>query len=110
MHFKNNWLAQYLCPSCCIHKNGGEFTGAAFAHMLQANGIKDVTNTVKNPQANATCERLHQSICNSLQTMLNTYPSNHIDQINNIMDTCFATVASASKVAIHHTINMSPGA
>ena len=26
------------------------------------------------------------------------------------MDTCFTTAAYASKVAIHHTLNMSPGA
>ena len=43
MLFENNWLAQYPRPSCCVHDNGGEFTGAAFAHMLQANDIKDVT-------------------------------------------------------------------
>ena len=78
--------------------------------MLRANGIKDVTTTVKNPQANAICERLHQSISNTLRTMLHTYPPNTIDQTNDIMDTCFATAAYASKVAIHHTLNMSPGA
>ena len=39
MLFENNWLAWYPCPSCCIHDNGGEFTGAAFSHMLHANGI-----------------------------------------------------------------------
>ena len=110
MLFENNWLARYPRPSRCIHDNGGEFTGAAFLHMLHVNGIKDVTTTVKNPQANAICERLHQSISNTLRTMLHTYPPNTIDQTNDIMDTCFATAAYASKVAIHHTLNMSPGA
>ena len=42
--------------------------------------------------------------------MLHTYPPNNIDQTNDIMDTCFATAAYASKVAIHCTLNMSPGA
>jgi transposase InsO family protein len=110
IYFENNWLAWYPRPSCCIHDNGGEFTGAVFLHMLRVNGIKDVTTTVKNPQANAICERLHQSISNTLQTMLHTYPPNTIDQTNDIMDTCFATAAYASKVAIHHTLDMSPGA
>ena len=110
MLFENNWLAQYPCPSCCIHDNGGEFTGAAFSHMLRINGIKDVTTTVKNPQANAICKRLHQSISNSLRTMLHRYPPDNIDQNNDIMDTCFAPAAYASKVAIHCTSNMSPGA
>ena len=70
--------------------------------MLQVNGIKDVTTTVKNPQANAICERFHQSISNMLRTMLHTYPPNNIDQINDIMDTCFATAAYASKVFSSH--------
>ena len=39
MLFENNWLARYPRPSRCIHDNGGEFTGAAFLHMLRANGI-----------------------------------------------------------------------
>ena len=72
-------------------------------HMLHANGIKDVTTTVKNPQANAICERLHQSISNSLRTMIHTYPPNNMDQINDIIDTCLATAVYASKVAIHCT-------
>ena len=110
MLFENNWLARYPRPSRCIHDNSGEFTGAGFIHMLHANGIKVVTTMVKNPQANAICERLHQSISTSLQTILHIYPPNNIDQINNIMDTCFATAAYASKVAIHCTLNMSPGA
>ena len=67
MLFENNWLAHYPRPSRCIHDNGGEFTGTASSHMLHANGIKSVTTTVKNPQANAICERLHQSISNTLQ-------------------------------------------
>ena len=69
MLFKNNWLARYPRPSRCIHDNGGEFTVAAFLHMLRANGIKDVTTTVKNPQANAKCERLHNliSLINSIR-------------------------------------------
>ena len=110
MLFENNWLAWYSRPSCCIHDNGWEFTWAAFIHMLHVHGIKDVTTTVKNPQANAICERRHQSITNTFQTMLHTYPPNTIDQINNIIDTCFATAAYVSKVAIHCTLNMSPGA
>ena len=42
--------------------------------------------------------------------MLHRYPPDNIDQINDIIDTCFATAAYASKVAIHCTLNISPGA
>jgi hypothetical protein len=110
MLFENNWLAWNPRLSQCIHNNGGEFTGAAFSHMLHANGIKDVTTTVKYPQANAVCKCLHQSISNTLRSMLHGYPPNNIEQTNDIMDTCFATAAYASKVAIHCTLNISPGA
>ena len=78
--------------------------------MLHANGIKDVTTTVKNPQANAICERLHQSISNTLRSMLCAYPPNNIEQTNDIMASGFATAAYASKVAIHCTLFISPGA
>ena len=110
MLFENNWLAWYPCPSCCIHDNGGEFTGAAFAHVLHANRMKDIPATVKNPQANAICEPLHQSVSNTLQSMLSAYPPNNIEQTNDIMATGFATAAYASKVAIHCTLFISPGA
>ena len=78
--------------------------------MLCVNGIKDVTTTVKNPQANAVCERLHQSIIDTLWTILHTYLPNNIDQSIYIMDTSFATAAYAFKVVIHCTLNVSLGA
>ena len=43
-------------------------------------------------------------------TILHTYPLDGVDQINDVLDTCFASVTSASKVAIHCTLNMLPGA
>ena len=42
--------------------------------------------------------------------MLCAYPPNNIEQTNDIMDTCLATAAYASKVAIHCSLNISPGA
>jgi hypothetical protein len=68
MKFENNWLARYPRPERCIHDNGGEFTGIPFLHMLVLNVIKDVTSyhSQESTQANAICERLHQSISNSL--------------------------------------------
>ena len=41
--------------------------------------------------------------------MLRAHTPSSIDQTNDIMDTCFATAAYASKVAIHRTLNISPG-
>ena len=53
--FENHWLSRYPHPSWCVHDNGGEFTGVPFLCLLTVNGIKDVTTTIKNPQANAIC-------------------------------------------------------
>ena len=55
---------------------------------------------IKNSQANAICEWWQKSISISLQNMFHRYLPENIDQINNIMDTCFATAICASKMAI----------
>ena len=110
MKFENDWLARYPRPERCIHDNGGEFTGAPFLHMLVLNGIKDVTTTVKNPQANAICERFHQSISNSLRVMLKAHPPINEFQAQNIVDTCFAAASYAARATIHSILRISPGA
>ena len=63
--------------------------------MLTINGIKDVTTTIKNPQANAICKQLHQTISSNLRATLHHYPSQN-PQANDIIDTCFAAAAYAS--------------
>ncbi len=103
-------VTRYPRPECCIHDNGGEFTDAPFLHMLVLHGIKDVTTTVKNPQANAICERLHQSISNSLRVMLKAHPPMNEFQAQNILDTCFATASYAARTTIHSILRISPGA
>jgi len=64
--FENTWLARYPRPIHCIFDQGTEFTGIGFMRMLHKHGIHPHPTTVKNPQANAICERLHQTIANSL--------------------------------------------
>jgi transposase InsO family protein len=54
----------------CIHDQGTEFIGADFQYIIMRAGIKDIPTTVQNPQANAVCERLHQSVANTLQIIL----------------------------------------
>ena len=55
--------------------------------MLQANGIIDVTTTIKKPQVNAIHEQFHQSISDTLRTMLHTYPPTNMEQTHDILDT-----------------------
>ena len=95
MKFENDWLDRYLHPERCIHENRGELTGIPFIHMLVLNGIKNGTIRVKNPQANAICERSRQSISNSLKVMLKAHPPIKEFQAQNIVDTCFAAASYA---------------
>jgi len=67
--FEDKWLLCYPWPDKCIHDPGPEFTGLAFTNMLWQNGIQDVPTTTKNPQANAICERMHQTVGNLLRAM-----------------------------------------
>ena len=77
--------------------------------MLTVNGIKDDTTTIKNPQDNAICEQLHQTISSNLRAILDHHSPQNPPQVNDIIDTCFAAAAYAFKAAIHHTLNISPG-
>ncbi len=62
------WLCRY--PRChhLIYDNGLEFK-LHFATLCDSYGIKHNPTTIKNPQANAICERIHQV----LGTMMRTF-------------------------------------
>ena len=94
----------------CRRDNSVELTGAAILHRLHINSTKDDTITVWNSHLNAICDQLHQSVSNTLQTVLHTYPPDNIGQSNDITDTCLLTAAYASMVVICYTLNMSYGA
>jgi transposase InsO family protein len=53
-----------------MHDQGTKFIGADFQYILMHAGIKDVPTTVRNPQANTVCERLYQSVANTLCILL----------------------------------------
>jgi hypothetical protein len=46
--------------------------GTAFHAMLNRWGIEAHPILVQNPQANAVCERMHQTVRNLLRTLLHT--------------------------------------
>eukprot|EP00957_Ditylum_brightwellii_P048779 3700580-Ditylum_brightwellii.AAC.1 len=83
--FENVWLARYPRPGKCIHDNGGEFISAAFQHMLQHTGVKDVLTTSQNPQANSMCKQLHQTVTNILCETTNG-TTNAMQQAVNAVD------------------------
>jgi hypothetical protein len=62
------WLSRYPWPECGVHNNGEEFVGPEFQMLLQGCSIKDAPTSSKNQQANAICERMHQTVGNIQQT------------------------------------------
>ena len=65
--FNDVWLARYPRPQEVIFDNGSEFK-KDFLPLLQDFSIKPRPTTVKNPQANAVVERVHQVVGNMLRT------------------------------------------
>jgi Reverse transcriptase (RNA-dependent DNA polymerase)./Integrase core domain. len=103
--FQNTWLARYPRPTKCIHDNGGEF-GPEFQQMLRINGIQSVPTTIKNPQSNAICERMHSTIENMIRTRLHNI---HINQTpNDFIDTILADATFALRASIHQTMQTTP--
>ena len=65
---------------------------------------------MKNPQANAICERLHQTVTNVLRPLLYVHPPQDINEANLIMDTALQTASYSARAAIHHTLQTTLGA
>ena len=85
--------------------NGSEFK-RAFKPLLQTYGIKAKRISVKNPQANAILERIHQVIQDMLRThALEDYDFNMDDPWSDIL----ASVAWAVRSTVHTTLNATPG-
>jgi hypothetical protein len=70
--FTQTWLCQYPHPVLCLHDKGGEFIGQNYQWLLEIISIKDVCLTSKNPQSNAICDRMHQTVTNVLRTLVHT--------------------------------------
>ena len=70
--FYNCWLSRYLTPADCIYDNGSKFIGTEFKDLLNRAGINKKPTTIKNPTANAICERIHDTIAMMLWTKSKT--------------------------------------
>ena len=108
--FVNSWLSRYPRPNRCVHDNGTEFTGWTFVELLARYGIKDVCTAVRNPQANAICERMHQTIGDILRVVLHTNPPQNMNDANQVMDNALATCMHAMRCSVSAPIGTTPGA
>ena len=107
--FEASWLYRYPRPERCIHDNGPEFQ-YGFLRVLQAWGIKNVSITPYNPQANSICERLHQTVGNILQTYIHTNPPQNAQEAASLVDRALNIATYAMRSTIHRTLKVTPGA
>ena len=66
--------------------------------------------TSKNPQSNAICERMHQTVTNVLRTLVHTDPQQNMNQARDIIDNALATAMHAMQTTIATTLGSTPGA
>ena len=93
----------------CTYDQGGEFIGYPFQQMLARHRTKGIPTTAKNPQANAICKRMHQTVGNSLCAMSTMHPPDGIDSANCLVDTAVADSLFATHASVHGTFKASPG-
>jgi transposase InsO family protein len=106
--FRNQWLARYPRPNTVIFDPGTEFKGA-FRDQLMKFGIVPAPTTVKNPQANAIVERLHQTIGDVLRAMIYEDPPEHSIEASHTVNHALATAAYTVRASLHLTLGVSPG-
>ena len=100
------WFSRY--PRCqnIIYDNGSEFK-LHFEALCDSYGIKRKPTSVKNPQANAILERVHQVISTMLRTA-------EIDMAESVapsdIDTFLTNASWAIRSTYHTVLKASPGA
>jgi hypothetical protein len=109
MHFENTWLSRYPRPMNVIHDPGTEFLGHAFQSMLRRHRITSRCTSAKNPQANSVCERMHQTIGNTLRVLSTLNPPAGIANVIHLVDTAIADAVYATRCAYNSAIQTTPG-
>jgi hypothetical protein len=106
---QTSWLCRYPCPVCCVHDKGREFIGKEFQWLLEIFSIKDVCSTSENPQSNAICEQMHQTVENILRTLIHTNPPKNMSKARDIVDDALATAMHAMRTTVATTLGSAPG-
>ena len=78
--------------------------------MLRQCGIKSVATTSRNPQANAVCERMHQTVANIIRTFLYAHPPQNLNSAAEIVDEALAVAMHATRCAMSEPLGTTPGA
>eukprot|EP00804_Cyclotella_cryptica_P030697 CCRYP_009120-RA/>CCRYP_009120-RA protein AED:0.35 eAED:0.37 QI:0/0/0/1/0/0/3/0/307 len=103
---QQTWFSRYPCSQYIIYDNGSEFK-LHFKTLCDSYGLKRKPTNVRNPQANAILERVHQTI----MTMLRTADLDMADTISESDIADFLTNATCAVCSTYHTVlKTSPGA
>ena len=101
------WFSRYPWPTQIIYDRGNEFLGKEFQEIIQKDyGIKRKPITVRNPQANAIVERIHQVIGNMIRTF--ELEDRYLDE-DDPWKGILCAVAFAIRSTVHTTLQHTPG-
>lgn len=102
---EQEWFSRYPWPTQVTFDRGSEFIGQDFQKMIKEDyGVKGKPITVRNPQANAICERIHQVIGNIIRTF--ELENNYIEEEDpwkGILSATAFAVRSTYHTTLHHT-------
>lgn len=102
---ERSWLCRYPWPEQIIYDNGSEFIGPEFQSLIKSEyHINCKPTSVKNPQANAILERVHQVVGN----MLRTFELEDIIE-DDPFDGILSAIAWAIRSTYHTTLQATPG-
>lgn len=104
---EQEWFSRYPWPTQITFDRGSEFIGQDFQKMVTEDyGVKTKPITVRNPQANAIVERVHQVIGNIIRTF--ELETNYLDEKDPWKGILTAT-AFAVRSTFHTTLKSTPG-
>lgn len=107
--FQQAWLYRYPRPVRVIHDAGTEFK-ADFMSLCELWGIDRHPIAVRAPQANAVCERMHQTVGDILRVLTNSRPPQDMANANELVDEALSITAHALRSTAHSTMKTTPGA
>jgi hypothetical protein len=77
--------------------------------LLQNCHIRDVCTTAKNPQSNAVCERMRQTVGNALRTISHGNPLQNIANAAQCVDEALSIAMHTMQTGVQSTLVSSPG-
>lgn len=109
MHFENTWLSRYPKPMYCTYDQGGEFIGNGFQRHLDKHVIHRQRAGKHTPTANSLCERMHQTVANTLRTLESLHTIDSMTTAQKMVDTALANCIFALRASVHSGLKTTPG-